>query len=665
MAVDRPGRKRLRIQPRDALVMIGGYARRRILEQIRSVAFIIIYLVLFQTLILGSSPGNAIVVAGGIGLVVLGLALFLEGVLLGLMPLGERVGVMLPARCTITIIVLFGILLGIGATLAEPAIAVLRSAGAAVTAWEAPLLYVLLQRYTEYLVGTIALGVGVAVAIGVARFYYGFSIKPVIFTVFPVLLGATIFAYYDPSLSKIVGLAWDSGAVTTGPVTVPLVLAVGIGVSRATGKGTGSSNAFGLIMLASALPVLAVLILGLAVNRNVPPPTTESAFFSPENRSAALQVFATEDELLRHAFSHGSDAGRQAFLHNEVERANAYEAHREAAHGPSPAPRAGGPDSILRVLREEAGLGVRAVVPLTALLLLVLLVLLRDRPRYYDEVILGITLALVGMILLTTGIRVGLAPLGDGVGRELPRAFRTMDEDHERVVIESFDQTLLQESIDSDGNRRRFFYLHKPSGPVPVEYDPTRYDATRQRYEHIVRRSPLFGPDLTLLGLGLVLLFAFGMGYGSSLAEPALNALGRTVEELTVGTVRGSSLVRAVSIGVGAGLVAGIARILWDFSIVWLLIPTYILLLLLTIRSDEEFTGIAWDSGGVTTGPVTVPLVLAMGLAIGGEMNVIDGFGVLAMASAFPNLAVLLYGFVVQTRQRRAMQESNEGRSDE
>ena len=312
-------RRRVRIPLRDALVMIGGYVRRSFLEQLRSVAFIIVYLFVFQTLILRSPLENAFALAGGIALVVVGLTFFLEGVLRGLMPLGERVGITLPSRCGITIIVLFGILVGIGATFAEPSIAVLRTAGARVTAWEAPLLYVLLERYTEFLVIAIALGVGAAVAVGVTRFYYGFSIKLLIFTVIPLLLASTIACHFEPNLASIIGLAWDSGAVTTGPVTVPLVLAFGIGVYRATGKGSGSSSGFGVIMLASAFPVLAVLVLGAIVNRAIPAPTAETTFFSPCYRDRALSLFASEEDLLRHAFLRGSGAGRRAFFQDEQE----------------------------------------------------------------------------------------------------------------------------------------------------------------------------------------------------------------------------------------------------------------------------------------------------------------------------------------------------------
>jgi len=158
-----------------------------------------------------------------------------------------------------------------------------------------------------------------------------------------------------------------------------------------------------------------------------------------------------------------------------------------------------------------------------------------------------------------------------------------------------------------------------------------------------------------VLGIILVLLFAFGLGYGATLAEPALNALGMTVEGITVGTIKKTHLIQLVAIGVGAGILAGLCRILFDLPLVWLIVISYVLLIPLTILSDEELTEIAWDSGGVTTGPVTVPLVLAMGLSISGELNIPDGFGVLALASVFPIMTVLIYGLFIRAKQRRSI----------
>lgn len=679
--------KHKKVPVSDALVMLAGYAKSRIAEQVKSVAFIIIYLIVFQVLILRVPLANAFVTAGGIALVIFGLAFFLEGLVLGLMPLGERVGVKLPTKVGILAISVFGLILGFGATLAEPAISALRTAGSTVKAWDSPLLYMILEKYTEWLVISVGIGVGVAVALGMFRFYYNLSIKPFIYIIIPLLLALSVYYSFDNNLNKIIGLAWDCGAVTTGAVTVPLVLALGIGVSRASSKGKEASSGFGIILLASAFPVLAVMVLGFIINFRAPAATNEVSFFLPENRSQALTLFEDEDELLRHAFTHGTEAGRRAFFPDEERyresilelgkstdghssltgkksigewlAANASEAERNLLshveireEGPSSLP-------FGETLVQESKSGIRAVIPLSLLLLIVLLGFLREKLRYKDEVALGIVFTLAGMILLTSGIRLGLASLGGEVGAQLPRAFASEEKYVDRVIINNFDKNLLYNTISPDGTQRTYFNFAEGDRVRPIEFHEQHYDESTGKYEYIITQAPLFGTKLSVLGIILVLIFAFGMGYGATLAEPALNALGITVEDLTVGTVRRKQIVQIVSIGVGLGILIGLCRILFDLPLVWLIVGSYILLIPLTILSEEEFTAIAWDSGGVTTGPVTVPLVLAMGLSIGGELNISDGFGVLSLASAIPILTVLLYGLLAQARQRKSLTTQN------
>lgn len=683
--------ERIRIPLRVALLMIASYAWRRIRAQIRSVAFVVLYLVAFQSIILDVPVVNALSVAGGVAMVILGLAFFLEGLLLGLMPLGERVGIKIPLKGGLGATVGFGLLVGLGATFAEPAIAALRTAGALVTAWDTPLLFMLLERRPDALFIAIGIGVGIAVALGMVRFYYGFSIKPFVFIIVPLVLAASAAMLLDENLSAIVGLAWDTGAITTGPVTVPIVLALGIGVSRAAGKSEMAGAGFGVIMLASILPVLTVLTLGLMLNRSAPSPASEQVFFSPAHRAHALKIFEREEDLAAHAFRRGSEAGRRALHDDEAEylrmlaelgrdgplrrrilgtmslaewlERQASDSERERFSDAEPdAPAAAVRARLLHAFADEARLAFRAVFPLALLLLLTLMLYLRERPRYTDEVLLGIVLALLGMMSLATGIQLGLTPLGAGVGRHLPRVLQGAPPERERVVLHNFDESLVFEGIAEDGSRSRFFYLHSETdAPRLVEFDEERFDPTLGRYVHEerpFRRAPWLHQHLLLLGVGLVFVFAFGIGFGSTLAEPALNAMGHTVQELTAGAITQTTMVRVVAVGVGAGLVAGMARIIYDFPIMWLLAPSYLALIPLTLASAEDFAGIAWDSGGVTTGVVTVPLVLAMGLGIGNILDVADGFGVLAMASVFPIISVLLYGLFTRVCERCSTREA-------
>ncbi len=320
---------------------------------------------------------------------------------------------------------------------------------------------------------------------------------------------------------------------------------------------------------------------------------------------------------------------------------------------------------IDQVLKNESILAFRAVVPLVLLLVAVLVFMLKDKPKKIDEVVLGIAFTLIGMAILTSGIRLGLAPLGDQVGRPLPQVFRSETHEEGRIILEPFDEKCVTSAFNQNGVLEKYFTVKDGNGKLQhVKFEPERFDRVAQRYEHIVERPPLFGPELTLVGIGLVFLFAFGMGYGSSIAEPSLSALGTTVEEISVGTIKRKSVVNTVSLGVGIGILVGVARILYNIPMIWFLAPSYLAVLVLTWFNDESFAGIAWDSGGVTTGPITVPLVLSMGLGIGGELNVVDGFGIVAMAAVFPILSMLVFGISVKIKQKRLLIASMEGENE-
>ncbi len=209
----------------DAFRLIYRYLQSKIFEQLKVVMPLAVYLVLFQTLILKEPIANAMSITGGLVAVVIGLMLFMEGLRLGLMPFGEVIGNKLPQKSTLPVVLLIVFLLGIGVTFAEPAIGALKIAGANIDPNQAPYLYAILNQWSNVLVLVIGIGVGIAALLGTLRFLYDWSLKPLIFmTLLPTLL-LTAYSMQDEQLSLLIGLAWDSGAVTTGPVTVPLVLA--------------------------------------------------------------------------------------------------------------------------------------------------------------------------------------------------------------------------------------------------------------------------------------------------------------------------------------------------------------------------------------------------------------------------------------------------------
>jgi len=614
------------------------YFREKSVEQLRSVWFIILYLLLFQVFLLRLPIIYGLTIALGILFVVIGLTFFMEGLRLGLMPFGETIGAILPRNSKLPVILGFAFLLGLGATFAEPAISVLKKAGGGVEPQQAPLLFSLLNDFSGQLVLAVGVGVGIAVALGLLRFFYGWSLKVFIIPLVTSLLALTLYAYSDPLLRPVIGLAWDCGAVTTGPVTVPLVLALGIGVCRIIGSDSSQSSGgadagFGIVTLASLLPILAVLMLALyhqfandfygtqgylgngdQVAQNESSNAQEP--IDPDPESAPPQFTQEEFQAYLEARKLPGDPRgyKTLYLGEEVALEEGRIVHRNAEivlhkvnnHGLledfviSQTRRPW--DNSLAIGQELLGalrVSAQAILPLCTFMFVTLLVILKEKLRKGDEITLGITFALIGMALFSLGLTMGLTPLGTQLGSNVPVTFA---------------------SIVPWGR----------SAMVPAVFD-----------------NPFVGKIVTMV-------FAFFLGYGATLAEPALNAMGETVEDVTVGVFKKRLLMQVVAIGVGLGIAAGVAQMAFEsLDLTTLLVPPYLLLLLLTILSSDEFVNFAWDGAGVTTGPITVPLVLAMGLGIGANVpGVIDGFGILALASVGPILTVLIVGLVVQRSRK-------------
>ena len=689
---------RIRVGFHHALGLLIPYIRDRVISQVKSVWLIIVYLILFQTLILRIAVSEATAIALGIALVVVGLTFFMEGLLLGLMPLGERVGLKLPQKSTLAVVLIFALILGFLATLAEPAIQILQSTGRSVKAWEAPLLYLMLTKHSQALVYAVGIGVGVAVFLGMFRFYRSWSLKPLIYVLVAGLIGITAWSFHDKNMIHITGLAWDCGAVTTGPVTVPLVIALGIGISRMVGSQESGSMGFGLVTLASLVPVLAVFLLGAFYLPDVPAPMKEIDFFKTEHREKVKALFRNNEELIQYLLQNASTAGQIAFFDGKPENMAEYlkglsknPSMRKAVFGGDPdgfyrwaAVRGtddqrriafGTPDSlkepgakysapvaenlkVFDVLKRNLFVALKAIGLLTLPLFLVLFLVLREKLQQADEVFLGLFFCILGLGLFSIGIELGLNKLGTQVGNRLPSSFKAIPLQEQKKNILDFDPSLVQWSITPDGQKHAFFYTKDGNEYVPIPYDEKGYDAVSKQYQFVPTKGPLFGQEWGLWGIGVVLLFAFILGYGATLAEPALNAMGLTVEELTAGIFRKSLLMQTVAVGVGMGVALGVAKLLWHIPLFWLLTPSYLLLLFITRISSEEFVNIGWDSAGVTTGPVTVPLVLAMGLGLGSQVGVIEGFGILATASVCPILTTLALGLLIARKRKAVLMES-------
>jgi hypothetical protein len=620
MPLVNPSSKTVQLGFRGSWAILLPYLREKFFEQVKSIWFIVFYLLFFQIVVLGFPIVHASTIAAGIAVVAIGLTFFMEGLRVGLMPLGETLGAVLPRNSSLPVILGFSFVLGLGATFAEPAIAVLRAAGAGVHPADAPLLYSLLNDFSDQLVASVGVGVGCAVLLGVLRFFYGWPLKYLIIPGVASLIALTIVANLDPVLQPILGLAWDCGAVTTGPVTVPLVLALGVGVCRIVGGGDVKDAGFGIVTLASLFPIMAVLLLAFYH-------AGAEDYYGAANYQGQTVVLADKAEPLAPVAVTGGitesefreflaqkklpdnvelffEGGEQSLQDGNILLSDTTIVLKKTQARVSDvvSGNAWDPDmDILQTIKQSVLDSLRAIIPLCLFLLISLKLVLRDRIRNLDEIVIGIGLAVVGMALFLGGILIGLSPLGSQLGSNVPATF---------TLITPWGLTGMAGPLFEGGNTGKY----------------------------------------------VAMLFGLFLGYGATLAEPALNALGETVEKITVGAFRKKLLMHSVATGVALGIAAGVAKISFNIPLAYLLIPPYVALLALTMISDEVFVNIAWDSAGVTTGPITVPLVLAMGLGIGANVpGVIDGFGVLALASVGPIIVVLLVGLLVR-RARKSSQ---------
>ena len=534
--VDGESQKPSRIQMNfsQVMVLLAPYCGLRVFDQLKAVAPLAAYLMLFQLLILRHPIESAVTLCFGLVAVVVGLAVFMEGLKTGLMPFGTIIGDNLPKKASMTVVLIVIGILGVGVTFAEPAIGALQAFGSSVDVMKAPYLYEILNNWAMPLILMVGAGVGLAAILGTVRFVRGWSLKPMIYLALLPIFVLTGYAWLDPNLRSVLGLAWDCGAVTTGPVTVPLVLSLGIGIANAAGKGGSSLSGFGVVTMASLFPILAVLILAIFVSFSITP-----------------------DEII---------AAAKIASNIVVEQPTIWD----------------------KTPLIEIGLGVRAILPLVLFLMFVLFVVLKSTLPNKMITVYGLALTIVGMCIFNIGLTYGLGAIGSQTGGVLPAAF--MD--------------------------------------IPVS-----------------ESSPIFN---IVTGLSIVIGFAFILGFGATLAEPALNALGSTVQDLTNGAFKKSMLMYSVAGGVAVGIALGVSKVVLGFDLMKILMPLYLVGIVLTVLSTEEFVNVAWDSAGVTTGPVTVPLVLAMGLGLGNAVSAIDGFGILSLASICPIVAVLSMGLVIK-----------------
>lgn len=448
-------------------------------------------------------------VIGGI-LLIIGLTIFLLGVDLGIQPMGERCGAELTKKRSLPLLLIVAFIIGFIVTAAEPDIQVFGDQVRGVFSFvnKSAITFV------------IAAGVGLFIMIGLLRTVLNLSIKWTFFISYAILFGIAMFAP-----DSFMGIAFDSGGATTGPMTVPFIMALGLGVSSVRDD---NDNSFGLTGVCSVGPVMAVIIYAIALKIG-------GAF---EN---SAQVLETTAESAESVISFGT-----TFVH---------------------------------VLKES----LISIAPLFGLFIVFQIFLLKMTKRQVVRIIIGFVYAYVGLTIFLVGVNSGFMQAGAALG-----------------------QTLGSLAITKGG-----------------------------------------GWYVLLIGTGFVL------GAIIVCAEPAVWVLSEQVETVSGGTIKRKVLLVFLSVGTAIAIGIAMCRAVIGFNLKWVLIPGYIIAMILMIFSPSLFSGIAFDSGGVASGPLTSSFVLSftLGAASGGNGGS-DSFGVIALVAMMPLLAIQIMGIIFKLKQK-------------
>jgi hypothetical protein len=479
----------------------------------RNLLPIVIVVAVFQVLVLRSLPPGLLEMVVGLVIVVLGVALFLQGLELGIFPLGKTLSNEFARKGSLPWLIFFGFSLGFSTVIAEPAlIAVAQQAQMISEGRVDPLVLRLL----------VALSVGFVVALGIVRIVLGLPLHWLMIGGYITVVSVTFFA--PP---EIVGLAYDSGGVTTNIVTVPLIAALGLGLAASIRGRSPLTDGFGLVALAVMVPMITVQLYGIIV-------------FGGESAAAAVPA-------------------QELFGDKAVEKA-----------GFSP----------LSMLIDLA-LMIRDVLPILVVIVFFQYAVIRKRIPKLPQVVFGFALVIVGLYAFVVGLKLGLFPIGSSMAEQLIA--------HDQMVW--------------------------------------------------------------------VYVFAFAIGFATTMAEPALIAIGKQAEEAASARISGSAIRLVVAVGVAIGIAVGVHRIIAGDSIHFYIIAGYALVILLTVVCPRYIVALAFDLGGVTTSEVTVPLITALGIGLASQIDgrsvMIDGFGLIAFASIFPIVTVMVYAIVAESLAKR------------
>lgn len=450
------------------------------------------------------SPSILLCFLMGAVLLIVGMMFFTQGAEMSMTPMGERVGSAMTKTKNLALIVVLAFILGVIITISEPDLQVLAEQVPSVP--------------NMVLILAVAVGVGVFLVIALLRMLFGIALQK-LFIIFYLI--AFILAFFVPK--DFLSVAFDSGGVTTGPMTVPFIMALGAGVAAIRGDKNAADDSFGLVSLCSVGPILAVLILGMIYNPQ------EGAYIAP-----------TIPEI-----------------QDSVELWTLF--------------RVGFPTYF-----KEIAISLLPIVLFFGIFQIVLLKLPR---RNLVKILIGLVYTYVGLVLFLTGANVGFMPAGNYLGQVI----------------------------------------------------------AGQKYSWII------------IPIGMII------GYFIVKAEPAVYVLNRQVEQMTDGAISASAVGLSLSLGVACSLGLAMVRVLTGISILWFLIPGYAIALGISFFVPKIYTAIAFDSGGVASGPMTATFLLpfAQGacVALGGNI-VTDAFGVVAMVAMTPLITIQILGVVSQLQKK-------------
>lgn len=483
----------------------GNKLKEKFNETLKAVFPILAIVLLLCFTIAPISPSILMTFLIGAVLLIIGMLLFSFGVELSMTQMGERVGTTMTKTKNVPLMILISFIMGMIITISEPDLQVLAQQVPSI-----PNIIIILA---------VASGVGVFLVFALLRMLFAISLPNMLIVFYAIVFIMTLFVPAD-----FLAVAFDSGGVTTGPMTVPFIMALGVGISSIRSDKHAADDSFGLVSLCSVGPIIAVLLLGMIYH----PSQTQSV-------SEAIPVIDNTVELWR-LFSSGFPT----------------------------------------YIKEMAV----SLLPIVLFFGIFQLVSRDINKKALIKIAIGLGYTYVGLVLFLTGVNIGFMPAGN--------------------------------------------YLGQTIAGLPYYW--------------------------IIIPIGMII------GYFIVLAEPAVFVLTRQVEEMTSGAVSAKSMGLSLSIGVAFSVGIAMFRVVTGISVMWFIVPGYAAAIILSFFVPKIFTAIAFDSGGVASGPMTATFLLpfAMGACevMGGNI-ITDAFGVVAMVAMTPLITIQIMGLVFRLKENR------------